>query len=119
MFSQNYNTFLCLHNHFWQPRYMSPQQLQGKILTLKVDVWALGVVLWELLNEQVPWTDIGCNDRKELARKVAVGGAHLKKTSAEKLTGDKAAQAAFDTIIDGDSLVDRSKHLSNQHGQDV
>ena len=38
------------------PSYMSPEQLTGASqLTLKSDVWAMGVVLWELLTMQSPW----------------------------------------------------------------
>ena len=38
------------------PSYMSPEQLTGAAqLTLKSDVWAMAVVLWELLTIQSPW----------------------------------------------------------------
>lgn len=37
------------------PPFMAPEQLQGKSITLKVDVWALGVLLWEIVTEQKPW----------------------------------------------------------------
>ena len=33
--------------------YMAPEQMEGRDLTDKIDVWAFGVVLWELLSEQV------------------------------------------------------------------
>jgi len=83
------------------PAYMSPEQLQGRDLTLKVDVWALGVIMWELLNEDIPWSDRNCNDRKALAKHVAVAGGRLKKTPANKLTRDETARTAVQVIMDG------------------
>mmetsp|Transcript_28097 Transcript_28097/g.69492 ORF Transcript_28097/g.69492 Transcript_28097/m.69492 type:complete len:942 (-) Transcript_28097:204-3029(-) len=40
------------------PAYMPPEQLQGQALTLKVDVWAFGTILWELASEKLPWSHI-------------------------------------------------------------
>lgn len=37
------------------PRWLAPEVLQGQPATLAVDVYAFGVVLWELLTWQVPW----------------------------------------------------------------
>lgn len=34
---------------------MPPEQMQGDTLTLKSDVWAMGVVLWELATRKQPW----------------------------------------------------------------
>ncbi len=39
------------------PAYMSPEQLQGSGLTVVSDVWALGVILWEVMAEKKPWDD--------------------------------------------------------------
>jgi len=39
------------------PAYMAPEQLEGHILTLKCDVWAVGVNLWELATQKLPWAD--------------------------------------------------------------
>lgn len=99
------------------PAYMSPEQLQGKMLTLKVDVWALGVIIWELLNEQIPWSDRNCNDRKDLAKHVSVGGGRLRKTPSNKLTRDETARAAIEAVIDGafQGPVDKRLSMAQMH----
>eukprot|EP00961_Rhodomonas_salina_P179912 2428213-Rhodomonas_salina.1 len=53
------------------PAYMAPEQLEGKDLTDKVDVWAYGVLLWEIATEQVPWASKG-NSLDALKRSVCV-----------------------------------------------
>mmetsp|Transcript_63349 Transcript_63349/g.169388 ORF Transcript_63349/g.169388 Transcript_63349/m.169388 type:complete len:408 (+) Transcript_63349:3104-4327(+) len=40
------------------PSYMSPEQLAGSVLTLKSDVWAIGVIVWELISMKIPWQEI-------------------------------------------------------------
>eukprot|EP00283_Hemiselmis_rufescens_P023396 CAMPEP_0173458706 /NCGR_PEP_ID=MMETSP1357-20121228/60075_1 /TAXON_ID=77926 /ORGANISM="Hemiselmis rufescens, Strain PCC563" /LENGTH=434 /DNA_ID=CAMNT_0014426099 /DNA_START=91 /DNA_END=1391 /DNA_ORIENTATION=+ len=41
------------------PAFMAPEQLAGQKLSLKLDVWALGVIMWELFTVKVPWADSG------------------------------------------------------------
>ena len=44
------------------PSYMSPEQLTGADrLTVLSDVWAMGVLTWELLSLQSPWKDTVSN----------------------------------------------------------
>lgn len=37
------------------PAYMSPEQMSGEPLTEAVDVWAMAVMLWEVLMDTKPW----------------------------------------------------------------
>ncbi len=37
------------------PPYMAPEQLEGKACDRRVDIWAFGVVLFELLAAERPW----------------------------------------------------------------
>eukprot|EP00960_Hanusia_phi_P002222 63728-Hanusia_phi.AAC.1 len=39
------------------PAYMAPEQMHTSPLTTKVDVWAVGVILWELATQKLPWAD--------------------------------------------------------------
>ena len=45
------------------PAYMPFEQLAGKELSSRTDVWAFAMVLWEIMMEQLPWngafTDMG------------------------------------------------------------
>ena len=42
------------------PSTMSPEQLAGDALTVKSDVWCLGVFLWEVIGMQHPWAGLFC-----------------------------------------------------------
>eukprot|EP00960_Hanusia_phi_P036111 752152-Hanusia_phi.AAC.1 len=90
------------------PAYMAPEQLQGQDLTLKVDVWAMGVIMWELINESIPWRDRDFNSRKEMAELVAVKGLRLPKTPENRLPPGFASpyQALLDSMFQA-SVPDR------------
>ena len=37
------------------PLYMSTQLLKGQAYTSKCDVWAIGVIFYEMLHNKTPW----------------------------------------------------------------
>jgi serine/threonine protein kinase len=39
-------------------RWMSPEALKLKLYSFKSDVWSFGVVVWEILTKQMPWSDM-------------------------------------------------------------
>ena len=53
------------------PRYMSPEQLRGDVVTEQTDVYSLGVVGYELLTGHGPFGDMEVTD---------VAAAHIRKT---------------------------------------
>ena len=75
------------------PAYMAPEQLDGADLTDKVDVWAYGVLLWELVSEQVPWANKG-NSLDALKRVVCTQGERLPLP-----TSDRFPQVFFENVV--------------------
>jgi serine/threonine protein kinase len=51
-------------------RYMAPEQVRGEVMDRRVDVFAIGVMLWEALTKQRMWQ--GLQDR-EVMRRIAAG----------------------------------------------
>jgi tetratricopeptide (TPR) repeat protein len=40
------------------PESMAPEQLEGKPITARADIYALGVVMFEMVTGKMPWTDM-------------------------------------------------------------
>ena len=58
---------LCVTN----PRWLSPELLRGLQATLASDVYAMGVVLWELSTWKLPWGD---STNPFMVRQAGAGG---------------------------------------------
>jgi eukaryotic-like serine/threonine-protein kinase len=67
---------------FGTPRYMSPEQAQGKPLDARTDLYSLGVILYQILTGRPPFTD---NDA------VVVMARHIK--SVPKRPNEAAPEA--------------------------
>ena len=50
------------------PAYMAPEMIAEKQSTTKVDMWALGVIIYELFSNQLPFKGPTFNDTMNLIR---------------------------------------------------
>jgi len=73
------------------PAYMAPEQLEGKDLTDRVDVWAFGVLFWETMCDQPPWASKG-NSLDALKHAVSLQGERLPLPSSDKFPNGGRAQ---------------------------
>ena len=56
------------------PMYMAPEQLMADTaLALKIDVYAFGVVLWELITWQLPFIIVPTDDATDSASRIGTG----------------------------------------------
>ncbi|GAB4813021.1 hypothetical protein N2152v2_000067 [Parachlorella kessleri] len=51
-------TFISTVNGQGTPAYMAPEMFDGHRVTEKVDVFSFGVLLWEMLTGELPWSQV-------------------------------------------------------------
>ena len=54
--------------------YISPEMLNGDLYTDKIDIWALGVIMYAMLSGLMPFQD---NTRMKMYRKIMDGSFSL------------------------------------------
>ncbi|KAI3427397.1 hypothetical protein D9Q98_010312 [Chlorella vulgaris] len=74
------------------PRWLAPEVLRGEHATQAADVFAFGVVMWELLTWELPWTDAEVTPW-QLVRQLSAG-ARLQLPPRAVLPGGNAGAFA-------------------------
>ena len=91
------------------PPWMAPEQLGGLPLSFSADVWSLGVILWELLTELVPWNEVS-NELWVLRQLVFDEGRHLPTPDMSNFAAPEERDAATIITMILQSTFQRSPH---------
>lgn len=59
------------------PEYIAPEQLQGKRYSIEVDIWAVGILMFELLTGETPFLQKNCDDKKNWQKSLAHNIKHV------------------------------------------
>ena len=78
------------------PDYAAPEQLRGEVVTTATDVWALGVILHELLTGVRPWTHKGASG---LERAILEATPPRASSSAGDAALRRRLQGDLDAIV--------------------
>ena len=105
-----------------KPAYMAPDQTAGLAVEPRTDLFALGVVLWELLAGQRLWAAHGRDD-DEVARAIREESppplrAHVPEVSPEleALTGRLLAKFVGQRPVSAESVANALERLAHEHG---
>ncbi|MEP7366986.1 MAG: serine/threonine-protein kinase, partial [Acidobacteriota bacterium] len=74
-------------NRLMTPDYASPEQVRGEAITTATDVYALGVLLFELLSGDLPYK-LTTHDDLELAQAICTEEPRRPSTLRPELSGD-------------------------------
>jgi serine/threonine protein kinase len=87
--------------------YMSPENLQGLVQDLRSDLWSLGVLLFELIHNRLPFRQgISCKEQWEFVQE-------------GKIVFKRGLSASIKDTIEGLLRIEPSERLSIEHVSEV
>lgn len=85
------------------PAYMAPEQLEGLVLTLKTDIYAVGVNLWELATQKLPWAEEAMRESPNRLADYAYCRRKVRNSKMAKpprgMINDSVADAYYEIIM--------------------
>ena len=84
--------------------YAAPERLRGKLSTPASDVYSLGMILWEMLHGELPWTELGFSTplmkRQREAPESKVGEPWLRDLLSDTLAPDPGHRPSAAALAD-------------------
>ena len=101
-------------------QYMSPEQLRGDAVDARADIFAVGVLLWELVAGRAPWSSPNPKKRvltEKLSQVASDVDAELDAICERALANDRAAryQTADEMLRAVEDYVARRGRRVNRH----
>jgi eukaryotic-like serine/threonine-protein kinase len=98
------------------PTYASPEQVRGEQITTAADIYSLGVVLFEMLAEELPF-QVSSKNTAELIRMICEKEpekpSSLKNDTKSKINNPKSLSGDLDNIILKALQKDRTRRYSS------
>ena len=109
-FANNFN-FIC-----GSPLYMAPELFKLKKFTNKSDIWSLGIILYSLLNDNLPYNLSKCKNIKDIIKSFTNQlvfynnniSEEVKKFLESILTIDYNKRADWDTLLKNSWIIPKN-----------